>query len=290
PERVHRAADDLQPGEVGLAGPGLEQRAEGGNEVGLVLTVAELELPPVPVAGDVHEGGGTGRAAYLPDPLPRAQRGRGPDVDDQPAFGEPQVLHVDADQPPDGAVGAVAAEYQAAGEGAGGLVGHSVGVDVYRWGGQRAVGAVDRVDFDAAVQVDQGMLAHPLAQQGFQVGLVEHVGPGKAVVGRLGGAAELGHHPVPGVEQAQPAGGSGGGQEGVADADAVQGAGDLVVEVDRAGRRGGRGGALDQGDREGEVGERQRAGAADRAGADDDDLAGIHGGGVLPVGRVTARW
>lgn len=162
---------------------------------------------------------------------------------------------MDADQPPDGAVGAVAAEYQAAGEGAGGLVGHSAGVDAYRWGGQRAVGAVDRVDFDAAVQVDQGMLVDPLEEQGFQVGLVEHVGPGKAVVGRLGGAAELGHHPVPGVEQAQPAGGPGGGQEGVADADAVQGAGDLVVEVDRAGQRVGLWVAFDQGDRDAAVGE-----------------------------------
>src|SRR6266545_247742 len=67
PEGVDRAAGDLQPGEVGPAGPGLEQPAEGGDEVRLVLTVAQLELPPVPVGGDVHEGGGAGRIADLLD-------------------------------------------------------------------------------------------------------------------------------------------------------------------------------------------------------------------------------
>ena len=50
---------------------------------------------------------------------------------------------------------------------------------------------------------------------------------------------ELGHHAVPGVEQAQPAAGPGPGQEPLADADPVQGPGDLVVQVHRAGQRVG---------------------------------------------------
>src|SRR5439155_1978399 len=104
PEGVHRAADDLQPGEVGPPGPGLQQPAEHGDEIGLVLAVAQLELPPVPVAGDVHEGGGPGGVAHLLDTVPGGERGAGADVDDQPAFGEPQVLHAHAEQAANGAV------------------------------------------------------------------------------------------------------------------------------------------------------------------------------------------
>jgi len=54
----------------------------------------------------VHEGGGAGRVAHLLDAVPGIERRRGADVDDQPAFGEPQVLHAHAHLPPDGAVGA----------------------------------------------------------------------------------------------------------------------------------------------------------------------------------------
>ena len=110
---------------------------------------------------------------------------------------------------------------------------------------------------------------------------------GEAVVAGLELAAELGHHPVPGIEQAQSAAGPGAGQEGLADADAVQDAGDLVVEVDGAGQRVGLRVALEHGDRDAPVGEQQRGGAADRAGADDDDR--IRRVGAVGVGVVSDR-
>ena len=106
-------------------------------------------------------------------------------------------------------------------------------------------------------------------------------------------AAELGHHAVAGVEQAQPAAGPGPGQESLADADPVQGPGDLVVQVHRAGQGVGLGVAFQQGDGDPGIGEQEGHGAAGRAGADDDD--GLLGHGVLvvhdrvPFLRVTSR-
>ena len=133
------------------------------------------------------------------------------------------------------------------------------------------------------------MLIDPGEQQLFQVGLVEHVGLREAVLAGLVVAAELGHHAVPGVEQAQSAAGPGPGQESLAHADPVQGPGDLVVQVYRAGQRVGLGVAFQQGDGDPGVGEQERRGAAGRAGADDDD--GFLGCGVLVVhGRVLFLW
>ena len=78
PEGVAGAADDLQAGQVTAPGPGPQQGAEGGrgDQVGFVLAVAQLELPAVPVAGDVHEGGGPGRVADLLHAVPGVQAGR----------------------------------------------------------------------------------------------------------------------------------------------------------------------------------------------------------------------
>src|SRR5271165_574868 len=64
-----------------------------------------------------HEGGGPGRVADLLHPVPGVQAVPGLDVDDQPAFGEAQVLHGDPGQLPDRAVGAVAAQHDPPGEG-----------------------------------------------------------------------------------------------------------------------------------------------------------------------------
>src|SRR4029450_9842453 len=64
----------------------------------------------------------------------------------------------------------------------------------------------------------------------------------------------------------------------------------LVVDVDGAGQRVGLGVALDDGDGNAAVGEQQRGGAADRAGADDDDVSWIHGGfrhGSVGIVRAT---
>ena len=96
---------------------------------------------------------------------------------------------------------------------------------------------------------------------------------------------ELGHHAVAGVQQAQPAAGPGPGQESLAHPDPVQGPGDLVVQVDRAGQGVGLGVALQQGDGDPEIGEQEGNGTAGRSCAHGDD--GFLGGGVLVVhGRV----
>ena len=133
----------------------------------------------------------------------------------------------------------------------------------------------------------------PGEHQLFQVGLVEHVRLRKAVLAGLVAAAELGHHAVAGVEQAQPAAGPGPGQESFADADPVQGPGDLVVQVHRAGQGVGLGVAFQQGDGKPEVGQQERRGTAGWTGADDDE--GLLGHGILvvhdrvPFLRVTSR-
>src|ERR1700749_1055654 len=118
-ERVAGAADDFQAVQVAAAGPGLQQRAEGGrgDQAGFVLAVGQPELPPVPVAGDLHEGGGAGRVADLLDPVPGLQAVLDADVDHGPAFGEAQVLQGDAGQLAGGAVGAVGAQHGCPGEG-----------------------------------------------------------------------------------------------------------------------------------------------------------------------------
>ena len=114
-----------------------------------------------------------------------------------------------------------------------------------------------------------------------------------------GNAFQPGYHAVPGVEQAQPAAGPGPGQEPRADADPAQGTGDLVVQVDGAGQGVRLGVALQQGDRNAEAGEQQGGGAADRAGADDEDAvlaAGMELGAmavfmvVVPFSAVCGRF
>ena len=121
----------------------------------------------------------------------------------------------------------------------------------------------------------------PGEQQLFQVGLVEHVGLREAMLAGLVVAAELGHHAVAGVEQAQPAAGPGPGQESLADADPVQDPGDLVVQVYRAGQGVGLGVAFQEGDGDPEVGEQEGRGAAGRSCAHGDD--GFLGDAVLVV-------
>ena len=105
--------------------------------------------------------------------------------------------------------------------------------------GERAGGIVivQPGHLGAAAQVDQRVRLGPGEQQLFQVGLVEHVRLRETVLAGLVLPVELGHHAVPGVQQPQPAAGPGPGQESLADADPVQGPGNLVVQVHRAGQR-----------------------------------------------------
>ena len=90
---------------------------------------------------------------------------------------------------------------------------------------------IQPADLGAAAERDQRVPLDPGEHQLFQVGLVEHVRLREAVLAGLVVAAELGHDAVPGVQQAQSAAGPGPGQEALADADPVQGPGDLVVQV-----------------------------------------------------------
>src|SRR5580700_1026052 len=157
-------------------------------------------------------------------------------------------------------------------------------------------GAVYSGHLGPAAEVDQRMPLDPGEQQFFEVGLVEHVRLGEAVLAWLVVAAELGHDAVPGVEQAQPAAGPGPGQESLADADPVQGPGDLVVQVHRAGQGVGLGVAFQQGDRDPGIGEQEGDGAAGRACANGDDgfLGGevlvVHGRVLFSAGQFAAAW
>ena len=180
-EGVGRGADDLQAVQVAAPGPGPQQLAEGGrgDQAGFVLAVAQPELPAVPVAGDLHEGGGAGGVADLLHAVPGVQAGPGLDVDHEPAFGEAQVVHGDPGQLADGAVGAVAAQHDRPGERL--RVPGDAGVHP-DWphgprgvAGDRAGGAVQPGYLGAAAEVDQRVPLDPGEHQLFQVGLVEHV-------------------------------------------------------------------------------------------------------------------
>ncbi len=133
--------------------------------------------------------------------------------------------------------------------------------------GERAGGIViiQPDHLGAAAEVDQRMRLDPGEQHLFQVGLVEHVRLRETVLADLVLPVELGHHAMLGIQQAQAAAGPGPGQESLADADPVQGPGDLVVQVHRAGQRMRPGPAFQQGDGNAEVGEQEGRGAADRA-------------------------
>ena len=156
------------------------------------------------------------------------------------------------------------------------------GAHPHRCHAGRAAGIVQTDDIRSTAEVDQRVLVHPGQHELFQVGLVEHVRLREPVDADLVFAAEFGHHPVPGVEQPQPAAGPGPAQEAVADADPVKRPGYLVVQVDRAGQGVGPGVTFQQGDGYPEVGEQEGRGAADRARADHDDTA-LHGSGHLGV-------
>ena len=112
-------------------------------------------------------------------PVPDLQAVLDADVDHEPAFGEAQVLHGDAGQLADGAVGAVAAQHGRPGERLQVLADASMHPDRVRSAradGARAHGAggaLHPADLGAAAEVDQRVLLDPGEHQRFQVGLVE---------------------------------------------------------------------------------------------------------------------
>jgi hypothetical protein len=179
-------------------------------------------------------------------------------------------------------VGAVAAEHQAPGERLH-VTGHA-GVHPDGAFGGRPDRAVYRVDLGLTVEADQRVLPDPAQQELFQAGLVEHVRLREAVHADLVLAAEFGHHPVPGVEQPQPAAGPGPGQERVADPDPAERPGHLVVQMHRARQRMRAGVAFQQGHGDAQVGQQEGHGAADRAGADHNDA--VLGAGARPGAGV----
>lgn len=111
----------------------------------------------------------------------------------------------------------------------------------------------------------------PGEQERVQVGLVEHVGLREAVHPGPQVAAELGHHPVAGIEQTQPTARPRPSQEALADADLMQGPGHLVVQVPCSRQRVRPQVALQQGGGEPGVRQQQGGSGADRTRAHHDD-------------------
>jgi hypothetical protein len=125
-------------------------------------------------------------------------------------------------------------------------------------------------DLDTASDGGGGVSAEVVAQQLFQVGLVEHVGLGVAVPALVGVAVELGQHPHVPVHQAEPEAGTGDGGDRVAEAQSSKGAVDLVVEVDGARLWIDRLPALQHEALDAVLGEECRGGQSRRPRADDD--------------------
>lgn len=125
-----------------------------------------------------------------------------------------------------------------------------------------------------------------VAQQPLQLGLVEHAGLRVAVMAVLG-AAELGHHPVPGVQQPQPARRTGDRGELLPHARGLEDPADLVVGGDGA-REGVEVPVAFQDHRaDSAPGEEESGGHAHRSGADDDHRYVLFGTAHLrPLLRV----
>ena len=230
-----------------------------GERSGRPLAVAEAELEPVAILREVQERRRAPRIAHLVDPAPRVQRGRAPDVHDEPALGEPQIGERGPDRGPHGAARAVAAEHRGRGQ-AGAVTEHDTG-------------AGHAGDLDTGPDVDP-RVPDGAAQQIVEVGLVEQVGCGMPVDTGARVAVERGEGPQPRVEQPQPGGGPADPGEAVGDPGELQHPHALVVEVHRAGERPGPRVAFEHHRGDTVAGQQQRGGEPDRAGTDDDDRRG----------------
>jgi hypothetical protein len=111
--------------------------------------------------------------------------------------------------------------------------------------------------------MDVNLPGDPGAHEPLQFRLVEHVRLRETVLADFVRAAELRHHPVPGVEQPQPAARPRPGQELLGHADPPQDPRDLIVEVDGTGQGMRAGVAFEQGDGNTEVREQDSCSAAD---------------------------
>ena len=296
PVGVCRDAHDLQPLEVVPAGPGTQQPTQLRR---VTRAHPQLELPAVAVADHPHEGRCPRGVADLLDTAPGVERQVAAHVDDQPALGEAEVLHRDADQVPDRRAGPVAPEHRRGRE----RPRRAVQDRVHD---RRACGPLQPYDVGAPVHHDQRVVQDPGEQKRLEIGLVEHVGEREAVVAapgiaqtqidrtgvsrtgiaptgvartgvaqtgvaRTGVAGELREHPALSVEQPQAGGGTGAGQKRGADADPVQHPQHLVIEVD--GPRERVRGQLPLQDRHGdpEVGHQQRCSQPNGPRPDHDD-------------------
>jgi hypothetical protein len=186
-------------------------------------------------------------------------------------WSKPSLSGVDPDGLGDEAVGAVAADEEAPGEGAA-RGGGGVGVDDLGADPSGVLG--DGLDEDATVELDGRQRGHPLAEERLERRLVEHVRLGQSRRGGRG-PLELRQQGVVLVEEPHAEAGLGDGREALADAEAVEDAVDLVVEVDGPRQRVDAVVPLENGDAEAALPEEDGEGEAGRAGAHDHDVVGV---------------
>jgi hypothetical protein len=154
-------------------------------------------------------------------------------------------------------------------------------------------GVLHGEDLHPAPQFALGVAGQGGAQQPFEVRLVEEGGLREAVVAVRIVAPELGHDPVPGVQQPQAVGGSGEGRELLVDARRLEDPAHLVVHGDGARQRVDVPVAFQENAAHAPAGEQDRGGDADRARPHDDhrgDVRRVARGGLIRVhARLTSR-
>ena len=250
------------------------------------LVRAHAELPPVTVTRQWQEGRRPPGTADLLDPAPGRDRPRGADVHDEPPVGEPQVVQPAPDGGPHCTARAVAADH--------GLRAHRFRAtrtgQLHADRGGCVRGLVEPGHLGADPEVHQRVADELGAQHPIQVRLVEQVGlrvpmaPGGAV------AAELGEGAQPRVHQPQPGGGTADPREGIGQADALEHAHRLVVQVHRPGQRVDVAAPLDHRARHAEPGKQQRDRAAGRTRADDQDRYGSAHDRILGHRHRPSTW
>src|SRR5262249_39218466 len=197
-------------------------------------------------------------------------------VDDQPVEEEAEVGHAGTHVPANEAVGAVAADDPAGADLA------PLAVAPGNDEGDLGVVGAEVDDLDAALHLDGGERACPRVERPLELGLREHVGlrpAGETRASRTDDEKRL----AGGVPPLVDVRGLGEARDVPAQPGGLEDAGDLVVEVNRAGERIGRGLLLEHADAPTPLAEQDGERLSDGAVADDRDVEPIvH---VTPAGR-----
>ena len=219
------------------------------------------ELPAASSGAAGHGGGGSGGVADLQVEGVEHARFVEYDVDDEPVEEEPEVVDAEVGEPPDGAVGTVAADDEACRDYRAIHRGDRDAVRVLR----------ESVDLDSAADVDRWQLYGALVEQRLEGRLVEHrrVGPAGWTVAFLTEAQQGG---AGGVAPLVDLGRFADLTERRTDSCRLEDAGDLMVEVHGAGQRVGIGPALQHHDVVIVLGEEDGQRVADRSASDDRDV------------------